>query len=377
MNDQSEQGSIKQAQRNAMRKRLFGALAVLLLAAALGYGAWWWLAGSRAVSTDNAYVGGDVAQITPLVTAAVKAVRVSDTQAVKRGDVLVALDDTDQRLAVEAARAELDRAIRRVRGYRATDRALAAQASAQRLAVASARAGVAQAKATVDRALLEYERRKGLAGSGAVSDEEISTAQAAYTVARSDLQAAQAKLAQTDAEVSAAVGSLDANQTLTDGADIQGNPEVAAARAKLHMAEVDLARTVLRAPFDGVVAQRKVQVGQRAQVGVTLMSIVPVDKLYVDANFKEVQLAHVRAGQPVTLVSDLYGDDVVYRGRVVGMGGGTGSAFAIIPAQNATGNWIKVVQRVPIRIALDPRELAEHPLLIGLSMTVSVDIERQ
>lgn len=376
MNDQSEQASIKQAQRSAARKRLLGALAVVLLAAALGYGVWWWLVGSREVSTDNAYVGGDVAQITPLVAAAVRDVRVGDTQAVKRGDVLVVLDDTDQRLAVATARAELDRAIRRVRGYRATDRALAAQASAQRLAVASARAGVGQAQATLERARLDYERRKGLAGSGAVSDEEISTARAAYTVARSDLQAAQARLAQAEADVGAAAGSLAANQTLTDGADIQNNPEVAAARARLHMAEVDLSRTVLRAPFDGVVAQRKVQIGQRAQIGTALMSVVPVDRLYVDANFKEVQLAHVHAGQPVTLVSDLYGDDVVYHGTVVGRGGGTGSAFAIIPAQNATGNWIKVVQRVPIRIALDPKELAEHPLLIGLSMTVSIDIER-
>jgi membrane fusion protein (multidrug efflux system) len=161
---------------------------------------------------------------------------------------------------------------------------------------------------------------------------------------------------------------------MIEDASVENNPQVLVARAERDQAQVDLDRTVMRAPVEGVVSRRDVQVGQRVQAGATLMVIAPIAEAYVDANFKEVQLAKVRPGQPVTLTSDLYGGGVKYHGHVVGFSGGTGSAFAIVPAQNATGNWIKVVQRLPVRIALDPLELARRPLRVGLSMTADIDV---
>ena len=174
----------------------------------------------------------------------------------------------------------------------------------------------------------------------------------------------------------AARQTLASQQALIHGSDVDHNPEVLAAKAALDTAKLNLSRTVIRAPFDGVVAQKTAQIGQRVDLGQTLMSVVPIKSAYVDANFKEGQLTRVRAGQPVTLTSDLYGSKVVFHGTVQGLGGGTGSAFAVIPAQNATGNWIKVVQRLPVRVALDPAELAIYPLRVGLSMTASIDLTK-
>jgi membrane fusion protein (multidrug efflux system) len=341
------------------RKRLFVVLGVVVLLAALGYGAYWWFIGSRYISTDDAYVDANVAQITPLVAAAVTELRVKETQHVTAGQVLVELDSADARLAVLRAEAQLGQAIRRVQGYVATDAELAAQ-------IASREANIASARSDVQRAQSDVQRRQALMRGGAVSKEDLTTAENHLREATAALNAAQAQL-------QAAQGARDANKALIAGVPVQNNPEVVAARAQFEQAKLDLQRTVIRAPMDGVIAQNTVQLGQLVQVGSSLMSVVPISRVYVDANFKEAQLRHMRIGQPVELVSDIYGSAVKFHGHVAGLAGGTGSAFSVIPAQNATGNWIKVVQRLPVRIELDPRELHKYPLRVGLSMTATAD----
>ena len=329
---------------------------------------------SRHVTTDNAYVGANLAQVTPLVGGPVKAVLVNDTQIVRRGDVLVEIDDTDQRIALARAQANLVDTERRIRGLGATNAGLNAQIAARTAEQARAAAQLTAARGDVERARIDLSRRQDLAASGSVSGEELTTAQNAFTTAVANLAAAQAALALANANRAAAQGSEQASSVMIEDASVENNPQVLVARAERDQAQVDLDRTVMRAPVEGVVSRRDVQVGQRVQAGATLMVIAPIAEAYVDANFKEVQLAKVRPGQPVTLTSDLYGGGVKYHGHVVGFSGGTGSAFAIVPAQNATGNWIKVVQRLPVRIALDPLELARRPLRVGLSMTADIDV---
>ena len=359
----------------SLRVRLFAGLAAAVLIGAGAYGGDRLLVGGK-VSTDNAYVGADVAQVTPLVSAPVRQVRVSDTQAVKTGDVLVVLDDTDARIALASAEAELGQAKRRVRGYLATDQSLGAQVAARAADQTRAVASVAAAKADMDRARIDLNRRQALVASGFVTGEEVTRVQNAFATAEANYHAAQAAQVAAVATRSAAVGSMNANAALAAGSPVDANPEVEAARAKVEQARVDLERTVIRAPIDGVVARRNVQDGQRVAAGAPVMQIVPVNQAYVDANFKEVQLKKVGIGQPVTLESDLYGRAIRYHGKVAGLAGGTGAAFALIPAQNATGNWIKVVQRLPVRIALDPAELRAHPLRVGLSMKATIDTAR-
>jgi membrane fusion protein (multidrug efflux system) len=356
------------------RARLFLALfggAAVLGAAWFAYDA---LVISRHVTTDNAYVGANMAAITPLVGGPVKEVLVDDTQIVRRGDLLVRLDDTDQRIALARAQANLVDTERRIRGLADTSAGLTAQIAARVADQTRAAAQLAAARGDLERARTDLSRRQALAASGAVSGEELTTAQNAFTTAAANVRAAEAALALAGANRAAALGSEQANSVMIEDTSVEANPEVLAARAERDQAQVNLDRTVLRAPVDGVVSRRDVQVGQRVQAGATLMVIAPIAQAYVDANFKEVQLAKVRPGQSVTLTSDLYGGGVKYHGRVVGFSGGTGSAFALVPAQNATGNWIKVVQRLPVRIALDPRELARHPLRVGLSMNADIDV---
>ncbi len=365
--------STDSASSGTPRKKLFAALAGVVVLAATGYGAYWHFVGSRYVSTDNAYAAVEVAQVTPSVGGTVREVRVVDTQAVKRGDVLVVIDDTDARLALAQAEAELAQAVRRVRGYHANNEGLVAQVAARDADEKRITAQLASAQADYDRTRLELTRREALVASGSVSGEELSTAQAAFATATANLSASRAAAEQAKANRAATVGSLHANAVLIADNSPDTNPEVALARAKRDQARVDLARTVVRAPVDGVVAKRQVQVGQRIQSGTALLSVVPVQNIHVDANFKEGQLAKVRVGQPVTLKSDLYGSAVEYHGKVAGLSGGTGSAFAVIPAQNATGNWIKVVQRLPVRVEIDPAELKARPLQVGLSMEATVD----
>ena len=350
----------KAAVAPARRGPLFAVLGGAVAVVALAVGAWMLIEGGKHVKTDNAYVDAATAQVTPLTAAAVTAVPVINTQVVKVGEPLVVLDDADARLALARAEADLAQTEHRVVGYHANDDALSAE-------IASRAAQVQSARSNLERAHTDYDRRKGLDANGAISGEEL-------TQSRNALDTAQAAVAAAVAQEKAAEGQRAVNSALISGAG--ENPEVAAARIRVDQARLDLARTVIRAPIEGVVAKNDVQIGQRVQVGQPLMSIVPVGEAYVNANFKEQQLRKVRVGQPVVLTSDLYGGGVKYHGSVVGVSGGTGSAFAVIPAQNATGNWIKVVQRLPVRIAIDPRELKANPLRVGMSMNAQITTGR-
>jgi len=366
---QAEAAAVKAADPRR-KKVMLGLAAGILLAG----GGWYFLHDSGEVSTDNAYVGADSAQVTPLVAAAVADVPVINTQYVHKGDVLLRLDDSDARLAFERAQAAYLKARREYAQSSATSGSLAAQVGARDADIGQARAQFVAAQSAVEKSRADLDRREHLAGDGFVSKEELTSFRNAYVAAQSNLRQAQAAIAQARASRGAAQQTYAANQALIAGTSVDTSPDVAAARAALDQARLDLSRTVIRAPIDGVVTNRQVQVGQRVAAGNPVMTIVPVGTVYVDANFKEGQLARVRPGQPATLVSDLYGGKTVFHGRVLGFAGGTGSAFALIPAQNATGNWIKVVQRLPVRIALDPRELAGHPLRVGLSMEASINV---
>ena len=363
-----------QARAGSSRLRLFGLLGGTIALVALIVVGYWLIVGQFHVSTDNAYVDADTAEITPQVAGQVSQVLVSETQPVKAGQVLVRIDDTDARIALAQAQAELGQAERKVRGYFANAEALGGQVASRAAGITRADAQIASAQSDLERAQTELGRRQRLAASGAVSGDELTQAQNQFTTAQAALAQARAAKVQAQAYRTAASGALDVNAALIAGAPIEQNPEVAAAQARVAQAQLDVDRTVLRAPVDGVVAQKNVAVGQRVPIGASLMSVVPITQAYVDANFKEVQLKKVRIGQPVIVTSDYWGGGVKFHGRVVGLAGGTGAAFALIPAQNATGNWIKVVQRLPVRISLDPRELVEHPLRVGLSMTATIDV---
>ncbi len=300
--------------RKKRRAVLFSLLGLAVAAAGGGAFEYWKLVASRYVSTDDAYTAAEVAQVASEIEGSVMQVNVVDSQNVRRGDILVTIDDTDAKLALRQAQADLARA----------------------------QAQVVAALSDVERTGIDLTRREALVASGSVSGDELTNAKNRASSARAALDAARA--------------------------------QVALARARLDKSNVDLGRTVIRAPIDGVIARRQVQLGQRVQPSMPLLSVVPVAQLYVNANFKEVQLTKVRTGQSVELKSDLYHGKVVYHGVVEGFDGGTGAAFALIPAQNATGNWIKVVQRLPVRIRLNPDELAAHPLRVGLSMDAKVDL---
>lgn len=358
------------------RKKGFIGLACAIVIAALAWGGWYFFIGSRYVTTDNAYSAAEVAEVTPSVSGIVQTVKVVDTQAVKQGDVLVQIDDTDARLALAQAEANLGQSRRRVSSYFATDEGLAAQVKAREADERQAQARLAASQADFSKAEVDLKRREALAKSGAVSGEELTNARNAMVQAESSLNVAKAMAAQSTANRLSTLGSKKANAALTVDATVETNPEVMLAKAKVEQAQVDLARTVIRAPVDGVIARRQVQIGQRVQNGERLMTVVPLHDVHVDANFKEVELRKVKIGQPVEITADIYGDKVVYHGVVSGVSGGTGSAFSMIPAQNATGNWIKVVQRLPLRIQLDKKELAEHPLQVGLSMIATIDTSK-
>jgi membrane fusion protein (multidrug efflux system) len=365
-----EAAAVAQTSNRRRNKALLGLTGAFVLAG----GGWYMLHDTGHVSTDNAYVTADSAQVTPLIAAAVVDVPVVNTQYVHKGDVLLRLDDSDAKLAVEKAEAAYLKARRQFAQSNATSGSLAAQVGARQADIGQAHAQLVAAQSAVEKAKADLDRREHLAGDGFVSREELTTYRNAYVSAQANLREAQAAISQADANKGAAQQSYAANQALIAGSSIDTNPDVAAAKAALDQARLDLSRTVIRAPIDGVVANRQVQVGQRVAAGNPVMTIVPVGAVYVDANFKEGQLSRVKPGQAAELTSDLYGSKVKFHGRVMGFAGGTGSAFALIPAQNATGNWIKVVQRLPVRIALDPKELASHPLRVGLSMDASVDV---
>ena len=336
-----------QPANNGKRKRMMTLLVIVILIAAIAYGLYYFLVARFHESTDDAYVNGNVVQITPQVTGTVIAVNADDTQTVKAGDPVVVLDPADARVALEQSEANLGQVVRQVRGLFADDNQYQAQVEVR--------------ESDLSRAQDDLRRRMLVAQTGAVSQEEISHARDAVTSAQAALDAAKQQLASNRA--------LTANTTITD------HPNVEAAAAKVRDAYLASARNTLPAPVTGYVAKRSVQVGQRVSPGNPLMAIVPLNGVWVDANFKEVQLKHMRIGQPVELTADVYGSSVVLHGKVVGVSAGPGSAFSLLPAQNATGHWIKVVQRLPVRIALDPQELAQHPLRIGLSMNADVSIK--
>jgi membrane fusion protein, multidrug efflux system len=347
---------------SARRKGLTLIAAAVLLAGA-AYGGWWWMNSRHHQTTDNAYVQGNMVQITPQVGGTVVAISADDNDFVRAGQPLVKLDPADARLALNQAEAQLAQTVREVRTLYANNGTLKAQ-------IALREADLARVNVDLARAQDDVNRRAPLVASGAVGKEEFQHATNQLTSAKSAVAAAQSAAL-------AAREQLTASQTMTDGTTIEQHPNVLRAAARVRETYLALKRAELLAPVDGHVAKRSVQVGQRVQAGAPLMTLVALDKLWVDANFKESQLKDLRIGQPAELEADVYGQKVVYHGTVSGLGTGTGSAFSLLPAQNATGNWIKIVQRVPVRIALDPKELQAHPLRLGLSMDVTVDTADQ
>jgi len=342
------------------RKRALTAVAGAVVLLGLGYGVYHYMIGAHYESTDNAYVQGNLVQITPQVSGTVLAINADDTDFVKAGQPLVRLDPADARVALDQAEAQLAQTVREVRTTYANNSTLKAQVDLRQ-------ADVVRMQSDVSRAQDDVNRRQPLLASGAVGKEEFNHSTSQLAVAKSALAAAQSA-------VIAAKETLASNQVLTQGTDVENHPNVLRAAARVREAYLALNRVELPAPVDGYIAKRSVQLGQRVQAGAPIMSLIALNQLWVDANFKEGQLRNIRIGQPATLVADVYGKKVEYKGTVVGLGAGTGSAFSLLPAQNATGNWIKVVQRVPVRIALDARQLKEHPLRVGLSMDATVDI---
>jgi len=377
MNDTTSplaQESIATAAARSTRRwrRVLVVFAVALVLAGAGV-LYWYLFERGSVFTDNAYVGGNVVQVAPQVNGTVVAIYADDTKLVDQGQPLVQLDRTDAESNLRETEAALGDAVRSVRELYANENVARTTLGMRRAEIAHARADVDRAKADEARLAAEYERRKQLFDKGFVSDENVQNAKSTLEAASAQRAAAESAVAQAQAGLSQAQSQLQSRQVLVDATEVENHPRVLAAAARVREAYLALARTSVVAPVTGYVAKRNVQLGERVTSGTALMSIIPADQLWIDANFKESQLADVRIGQPVELTADLYGSRVVYKGKVVGLSPGTGAAFALLPPQNATGNWIKIVQRLPVRIALDPAELRAHPLRIGLSMQARVD----
>jgi membrane fusion protein (multidrug efflux system) len=338
-----------EAKPTSKRKRALLILATVVVVAAVAWALYYFLVGRWHESTDDAYVQGNVVSITPQAMGTVVSIGADEGMKVAAGQVLVQLDPNDAQVAYEQAVANLAGTVRQVRGLYSAVNAGQADLQARQVAVQKAQADVT--------------RREGLVATGAVSAEELSHA-------RDELAAAQAALSGSQEQ-------LSRNRALVDATTVSDQPQVRAAAAQLRTAYLNVQRAQIVAPVSGYVAKRSVQLGQRVQPGVTLMTIVPLEQLWVEANFKETQLAKMRIGQPVELHSDLYGGDVTFNGHLTSLGMGTGSAFSLLPAQNASGNWIKIVQRVPVRVDIDAGQLAAHPLRLGLSMSADVSIRDQ
>ena len=324
---------------------------LLIVTAAFGVvgivaAAYWFLYARHYEETDDAYVAGDQVNVSSQVSGTVMSIGADETDFVQRGQEVIKLDDTDARIALKEAEDQLAKVVRQIRTVFTSRDELTAV--------------LAERRADLSRAQSDLDRRKSLGKSGAVSAEEISHAQETVKAAQQALIAAEKNLA--------------GGTALLGSTGVSDNPDVEAAATAVQRAWLTLQRTSIHAPVSGYIARRSAQLGERTTSGNPLLSIVPLERVRIEANFKEVQLSHMRIGQPVKVVADLYGGRVEYHGTVAGLGMGTGAAFALLPAQNATGNWIKVVQRVPVRVALDPQELAAHPLRIGLSTHAKVDI---
>ena len=334
---------------NQQRRFWFIILGAIVLVAAVAYGIYWLLYSRYFEGTDDAYVAGNVVTITSKENATVLALHVDNTQTVKQGQLLIEMDPAIPTVNLQAAQANLARVVRTVKSQFSKSDSGAAQLNQAKVALAQAQG--------------DYQRRLKAFGTQSVSGEELAHARDAVAAAR--------------AQVSAAEGGLRESNASIEGTDIAHNPDVMAAEAQLRTAAIALGHMRIVAPMDGVIAQRTVQAGQQVAAGTPLMAVVPLSNVWIDANFKEVQLARMRVGQPVSVKADIYGSGVVYHGHIEGLGAGSGSAFALLPPQNASGNWIKIVQRVPVRIALDPQELADHPLRVGLSVAVEADVRDQ
>jgi membrane fusion protein, multidrug efflux system len=350
------------AKSNPARKRALTGVAGAVLLAGIGYGAYWALVLNHFETTDNAYVQGNVVQVTPQAAGTVVAINADDTDHVKAGQWLVRLDPADAQIALEQAEAQLAQTVREVRTLYANNRTQQAQITLRQ-------ADLVRAQSELSRMQEDVARRQPLVASGAVGREEFNHFTAQVVAARSTVEAARSGVA-------AAREQLASSQSLTEGIAPQDHPSVQRAASRVREATLALKRTDLLAPVDGYVARRNVQLGQRVQAGAPMLSVIALDKVWVEANFKESQLTNLRLDQPVELTADVYGKKVVYHGVIEGLGAGTGAAFALLPAQNATGNWIKVVQRVPVRVKLDASELVDHPLRVGLSMEARVDISK-
>jgi membrane fusion protein (multidrug efflux system) len=342
-------GNAEDTSNPRKRKVMLVVLAILVILAGIGVWGYHQFYGRWNESTDDAYVNGNVVEITPLVTGTVVSIGADDGDLVHEGQVLINFDPNDAEIGLQNAQAQLARTVRQVRGLYSNVDGMKAQVNAQ--------------QADVQKAQDNFNRRKNLAAGGAISQEELSHA-------RDDLTSAQNALANARQQ-------LKTTSALVDDTVVSSHPDVMAAAAQLRQAYLNNSRSTLIAPVTGYVAKRSVQLGQRVQPGTALMAVIPLDQLWIDANFKETQLRDMRIGQPVDIEADLYGSSVKYSGTIDSLGAGTGSAFALLPAQNATGNWIKIVQRVPVRIHINPEELAKHPLRVGLSTQVDVNLHDQ
>jgi membrane fusion protein (multidrug efflux system) len=346
MNATTESDRPADSRPGSRRRRGLVILALVVAIGAIGWAAYWYTYGRWFENTEDAYVAGNIVQVNAEIAGTLVAVHVRETDSVVEGQLLAELDPADAQLAMDLAVADLANTVRQVQ---------ASYAQIERL-----RAQIAAREADLRRAREDLRRRASLAGGGAVSDEELNHAHEA-------LGALEAAARATREELKAALAQTQGTTTAT-------HPLVTRAAARVREAALALQRTRITAPLAGVIGHKNAQIGQRVAPGAPLLSVVPLDDLWVEANFKEVQLARMRIGQPVSLHSDLYGKDVTYDGRLRGISPGTGAAFALLPPQNASGNWIKIVQRVPVRIALDPDQLRRHPLRLGLSMHVKVDL---
>jgi membrane fusion protein (multidrug efflux system) len=355
--------------RNAILLRI----ATLTLVVVCAVAAWWFISWRWFSSTDDAYVGGDVVAVTALDKGTVTSIFGDTTQAVSEGQLLVQLDDSDARLQLEGAEAELAAAVREVRGLYAINRGNLPLIAQRRAELARAQAELASSEAALALAEAELKRREALVKENFISAENLQNAQTARDAARAQHDAALSAVQASDSAILQSLDQAGVSSARVDNTSLENHPNVRAAAVKVRAAALVLARTRVLAPVSGQVAKRSVQIGAWVQPGDNLMAIVPLDRLWVDANFKETELRDVRIGQPVRLTSDFYGSPVEFHGHVVGLAPGTGSAFALLPAQNATGNWVKIVQRLPVRIALDSRELQQHPLRIGLSVDATID----
>jgi len=337
------------ATSSGKRRFLLSGLFLFVLLALAATAFWYWTMGRWYEETDNAYVQGNQVQIVPRVSGTVTSIAVDDGMQVERGQLLVQLDPSDSQVARAQAEADLAQTVRQVRGlYRNAD---------------SAKAELNAREAALRRANADYQRRKYLAESGAISSEELAHAGEA--------------LASAQAAVISAREALSRSLALVDDTAVATHPQVLAAAARFRQAFLQEQRCAIVAPVAGFVARRSVQIGQMVQPGQVLMAVIAPQQMWVEANFKETQLREMRLGQPVYLYADLYGSELTYQGEVESLGLGTGAAFSLLPAQNASGNWIKIVQRLPVRIRLNPKQLAEHPLRIGLSMHAKVDLHDQ